>query len=171
MLDCPKTCIPISYPPRAMGQDQSYILCENMRIEERWEKMCCHPLQDLLKVLQDIYSCSQQSCPWSSSPVWTYIWGYLQSEPNWGPKHKPKHPPFLCAVVKTSVGRFSNRHLVFDPVLSPVLTMRISWHSYMWEPDWEPIFSSHMNKNQLWERVRGFFFFSFFLKNQTGSLK
>lgn len=74
--------------------------------------------------------------------------------------------------MKTSVGRFSNCHLVFDPVVSPVLTVGTSWHSYMWEPDWEPTFCSHMNNNRLWELVLDFIFiFILFWKNQTGFLK
>ncbi len=45
---------------------------------------------------------------------------------------------------RTSVGRFSN----LDPVLGSVLTMRTSWHGWLWEPDGEPTFGSHMNENR-----------------------
>ncbi len=65
----------------------------------------------------------------------------------------------LCHWVHTSVGCFSNRH--------PVLTVGTGWCSHMWEPDWKPIFGSHMNKNWSWEPVHGVFF----LKNWTGSLR
>jgi hypothetical protein len=65
----------------------------------------------------------------------------------------------FCHWVHTSVGRFSSHDLVF--------TMGIDWHGYMWEPDWKPIFGSHMNKNQSWKPVLGVYF----LKNRTGSLK
>ncbi len=60
-------------------------------------------------------------------------------------------------MVKTSVGRFSSRHLVFDPVLSPVLTVRTGLRTDLqFSHEQEPVV---------------FFFWFFFGKNQTGFLK
>jgi hypothetical protein len=42
----------------------------------------------------------------------------------------------LQYIIHTSVGWFLNAH----PILDLILSMRIGWYLYMWEPDeWEPI--------------------------------
>ncbi len=64
----------------------------------------------------------------------------------------------------TSVGRFSKA----DPVLIPVLTMRIDQHFWMWGPDWKPTSGSHMTENRLWEVVQMYIYI--YMENWTGSL-
>jgi hypothetical protein len=52
----------------------------------------------------------------------------------------------------TDVGRFSNA----EPVLNPVLIMRINLHLFfkMWEPEWKPTSGSHTTEN----RFKNYFF-------------
>jgi hypothetical protein len=64
----------------------------------------------------------------------------------------------------TGVGRFSKA----DPVLIPVLTMRIDQHFWMWGPDWKPTSGSHMTENRLWEVVQMYIYI--YMENWTGSL-
>jgi hypothetical protein len=45
---------------------------------------------------------------------------------------------------------------------SPILTVRINWHFYMWKLDWKPTSDSHMNENWLWEPIQIYTHFFFF---------
>jgi hypothetical protein len=44
----------------------------------------------------------------------------------------------------TNVGWFSHAHLIFNPILKLIFTMRTDWHLYMWKPNWKLTSSSHV---------------------------
>jgi len=56
--------------------------------------------------------------------------------------------------VISNVGWFSNAHFVLKPISNPIFTMKTNWHLYMWELDWEPTSSFHMNVKFSWEPIQ-----------------